>query len=80
MRILFDHDVPRPLRALLRPHMVVTAAAAGWENLKNGLLLDAAEESDFDILITTDKNMQHQQNLTGRGIAVIVLSMGNGRM
>ena len=76
MRILFDHDVPRPLRTFLRPHVVVTAAVAGWENLTNGLLLDAAEKNDFDILITTDKNMQHQQNLKERRIAIIVLSHG----
>ena len=76
MRILFDHDTPRGLRAFLRPHMVVTARAAGWEKLSNGLLLDAAEEHDFDILITTDKNLHHQQNLKKRRIAIIVLDHG----
>ena len=39
----------------------------------NGDLLTAAEAAGFDVLITTDKNMRHQQNLTGRTIAIVVL-------
>ncbi len=74
MRILFDHDIPRPLRILLRPHLVVTAAAQGWNRLRNSSLLDAAQENDFDVLITADKNMQYQQNLRDRKLAVVVLS------
>ena len=27
----------------------------------------------FDLYITTDKNLQYQQNLTGRRIAIVVL-------
>jgi hypothetical protein len=42
--------------------------------LRNGELLDAAEVAGFDVLVTTDKNMRHQQNLTGRKIAIVVLS------
>jgi uncharacterized OsmC-like protein len=76
MRILFDHGTPRPLRAFLRPHVVVTAAAVGCESLKNGLLLEAAEKNAFDILITTDKNMRFQQNLRLRRIGIIVLENG----
>jgi hypothetical protein len=34
----------------------------------------AAEEAGFDLLLTADKNMRYQQNLTGRRIALIVLS------
>jgi hypothetical protein len=28
---------------------------------------------DFDALITTDKNLRYQQNLTGRRLAILVL-------
>jgi hypothetical protein len=73
MRILFDHDVPRPLRTLLLPHVVVTAAAKGWERLTNGQLLDAAEQNNFDILITADRGFAFQQNLRVWRIALIVL-------
>ena len=50
-----------------------TAAQEGWDRLKNGDLLAAAEEAGFDILLTTDKNIRHQQNLAGRKIAIVVL-------
>lgn len=73
MRILFDNGVPRPLRKLLRPHTVETAAANGWERLSNGQLLDAAEEHEFDVLLTGDQNMPFQQNLAERRVAVVVL-------
>lgn len=74
MRILFDQGTPRPLRSMLRPHSVTTTYVKGWDHLKNGQLLDAAEIDGFAVLITTDKNVQHQQNLKNRKIAVIVLS------
>jgi hypothetical protein len=44
----------------------------GWSEIDNGSLLTAAE-GNFDILITTDQSMRHQQNLAGRGLAILVL-------
>jgi hypothetical protein len=54
---------------------VRTAARQGWDTLKNGELLAAAEADGFDVLLTTDKNMRYQQNLAGRKIAVVVLGL-----
>ena len=73
MRILFDHGTPAPLQSFLTGHTVREAKAQGWDSFKNGDLLIAAEAAGFDVLITTDKNMRYQQNLTGRTIAIIVL-------
>jgi hypothetical protein len=73
MHILFDHGTPGPLRSLLTGHTVRAAKAHGWDTLTNGDLLTAAETAGFDVLVTTDKNMRHQQNLTGRRIAIVVL-------
>jgi hypothetical protein len=73
MRVLFDQATPVPLRPYLQGHEVRTAAQQGWETLKNGELLTTAEDHGFDVLLTTDKNMRHQQNLAGRKIAVVVL-------
>jgi len=42
-------------------------------NLKHGELLGRAEEAGFDVFVTTDKNIRHQQNLRGRKIAIVVL-------
>jgi len=40
--------------------------------LSNGDLLDAAENAGFDVLLTTDKNLRHQQNLQSRKLAIVV--------
>jgi hypothetical protein len=45
-----------------------------WDELKNGLLLQAAEEQNFDVLITADQNIYYQQNNSKRAIALVVLS------
>lgn len=61
-----------PLRRALTSHVVSTAYEMGWSELDNGALLQAAE-TDFDALVTTDQNLRHQQNLTGRRLAILVL-------
>ena len=40
--------------------------------MTNGALLAAAELS-FDVVVTRDKNIRYQQNLTGRRISVLIL-------
>jgi len=40
----------------------------------NGALLDAAEEAGFELLLTTDRRIRHQQNLGVRRIALVVLT------
>lgn len=74
MRVLFDQGVPAPLRAYLTSYDVVTAYEKGWSALRNGNLLAVAEEEKFEVLLTTDQNLQYEQNLKGRSIAVVVLS------
>jgi hypothetical protein len=73
MRILFDHGTPAPLIPFLEGHAVTRAKQAGWDRLVNGELLSAAEATGFELLVTPDKNMRYQQNLTNRQIAIIVL-------
>lgn len=72
MRILFDQGTPAPLRHSFTGHTVSTAHEMGWAQFDNGNLLHAAEAS-FDALITTDQNLRHQQDLTGRRLAILVL-------
>ncbi len=73
MRILFDHGTPRPLRDYLPEHDIDTAAEKGWSELSNGELLDDAEREAYQLLITTDQNMRHQQDLGRRQMAIVVL-------
>ena len=73
MRVLFDQATPVPIRSFLVGHTVRTAAQQQWATLKNGDLLAVAEQTGFEVLLTTDKNMRYQQNLAGRKIAIVVL-------
>ena len=74
MLILFDHSTPAPLSTYLPGHSITEARQRGWDTLTNGDLLAEAERAGFDVLLTADKNIRYQQNLTGRRIAQVVLS------
>jgi hypothetical protein len=80
MLILFDHGTPRGIASWLPGHTVKEARTQGWDRLTNGELLKAAEEAHFDLLLTTDKNIRHQQNLARRRIAIVVLGKGRWRL
>lgn len=73
MNVLFDQATPVPIRQFLSQHTVRTAYQQGWSELKNGALLAAAESAGFDVFVTTDRNMNYQQNLTNRKLALVVL-------
>ncbi|MYC36179.1 MAG: hypothetical protein F4X66_04615 [Chloroflexi bacterium] len=73
MRILLDHDVPQPLRHRLQDHEVHTAAYRGWDGLRNGHLLEAAAGAGYDLLITCEQRMRHQQNLSQYDITVVTV-------
>lgn len=77
MLILFDNGTPRTLaRFLIDQHTVTEARSQGWAQLENGELLSKAEAAGFEVLVTTDKNISYQQNLTSRKIAIVVLGKG----
>ena len=64
MRILLDECVPWPVRHCLVGHQCTTVQQQGWGGWKNGDLIRRAE-AKFDLFITSDQNMQYQQNLAG---------------
>jgi predicted nuclease of predicted toxin-antitoxin system len=74
VRILIDQNLTEYMRDLLPGHDVVHSSEAGWSELANGDLLTAAEAAGFDAMLTADKNILHQNRLTGRWIGLIVLS------
>ena len=74
MRVLFDQGTPIPLRSAIEKHTISTAYELGWSTLKNGELLQAAEDAGFEVLVTTDTNLKYQQNLAARKISVVVLT------
>ena len=73
MKILFDQGTPVPLRDHLSEHDIDTAFELGWSQMQNGELLREAEKYGYEVLITTDRNLKHQQNLSQRQLAIFVL-------
>ena len=73
MKVLFNQGTPAPLRDRLPQHAVDTLTEKGWADKDDGALLDLAEQAGYDALVTTDQNLHHQQNLTGRQIGIVVL-------
>ena len=72
MKILLDESVLRLLKLRL-PHLdISTVQEMGWAGVRNGELLRRAEEH-FNIFITADQNLQYQQNISGRRLAILVL-------
>lgn len=56
----------------LPSHNIVTVQEMGWAGIKNGELLNLVVD-EFDIFITSDKNLRHQQNLEALKLTVILL-------
>jgi hypothetical protein len=65
--------MPQPLRRHLGEFEISTAQEMGWGRVKNGELLKRAE-GVFDVFLTADQRLKHQQNLDGRQLAILVLS------
>lgn len=72
MRVLLDECLPRKLKFEINAEFVQTVPEAGWASKQNGELLRLAEKS-FDVLLTNDQNMEHQQAVSRFDIAFIVL-------
>jgi len=75
MKILLDECIPVRLKRHLSGLEVCTVTEMGWTSLKNGTLMKVAIKSGFDIMITVDKNLQHQQNLNEFEISIVVFDV-----
>jgi predicted nuclease of predicted toxin-antitoxin system len=74
MKILLDECVTKKLKAHLKEFEVFTVTELGWSGVKNGKLLTLSVENDFDVLLTIDKNLIYQQNLSKYKISIIVFN------
>ena len=74
MRVLIDECLPKQLKGWLAgKHDAATVMEMGWTNVKNGVLLRAANEAGFAVFVTADKNMYYQQNFAGLTISTVVI-------
>ena len=78
MKLLLDECVPRRVRRVFPGYEVFTIEQAGFKGLKNGTLI-AAAAGVYDVLITVDKNVEHQQNKKDLPIAILILSAPTNR-
>lgn len=72
MKIVIDECVPHIVKKRLPQREIKTVQEMGWAGVKNGELLKLIE-AEFDIFITSDKNLRYQQNLQNRNIAILLL-------
>jgi predicted nuclease of predicted toxin-antitoxin system len=81
MRLLLDERLPTELAENLPGHSVRTVQQMAWLGVKNGRLLKLiAESGQFDVFVTVDKNLPHQQNLSALPFAVVVLRVRSTRV
>ena len=72
MRILLDECVNAGLRAAFQGHAVKTVTEIGWRSSEDGPLLNYAQ-GQFDVFVTIDRNLEHQQNLKKFNLGFIVV-------
>ena len=80
MKILLDECVTKKIKALLVGYTVFTIGQMEWKGLKNGMLIKKAEQKNFDILLTIDKNICHQQNIEKYNISIVILNTNNSNI
>ena len=79
LRILLDECVDRRLAGHIKDHTVSTVPEMGWSGLSNGDLLSRAQ-SEFDVFLTTDRNLSYQQNLSRFAVAIAVIHAPTNRL
>ncbi|SRR6266404_8473370 len=72
MRILIDECVDPRVKQLFGDHTIATVHERGWDSLEDGPLLMLAQ-NEFDVLVTIDRGLEHQQNLARFQIGVVVV-------
>jgi predicted nuclease of predicted toxin-antitoxin system len=75
MKLLLDENLHKSIKQLLAEYDVFTVQEMGWASKKNGELLRLMIKNGFDVLITADKNLRHQQNFQQHNVSVILLSV-----
>lgn len=73
MKVLLDENLRHQLRLELPGHNVCTVAYMKWGGIANGELLRRAAAEGFDAVITNDRGVEYEQNISALPIAVVVL-------
>ena len=79
MRVLLDENLPHELATLLTGHVASTVGDQHWAGITNGELLSQAD-SQFDALLTMDRRLSQQQDLSRFRIRVVLVRAISNRM
>ena len=79
MRVLLDEQLPLDLAQELHGYDVQTVVGRGWAGIKNGELLRLMRGT-YDVLVTMDRNLEFQQNLSALPFGVILVRAPSNRM
>jgi predicted nuclease of predicted toxin-antitoxin system len=80
MKLLLDENLPRKLKyRFSKSFEVFTVPDMGWNNKENGELLKLLQQGNFKALITSDKNLVHQQKIDKYDVQVVVLDVKDNR-
>ena len=81
MKLLLDESVPRRLAlSFPEPFALRTVQEMGWAGTGNGLLLEFAAAEGFDALVTVDRGIEHQQNVSKLAVPVIIMLAPRNRL
>ena len=81
MKLLLDESVPRRLAGSFPGSFTVrTVQEMGWAGTENGRLLLLAASQQFEALITVDKGIEYQQNVSDLPMPVIVMLAARNRL
>jgi len=80
MKILLDECVNKRLKSHLDGFEVYTVNEMEWCGVKNGKLMSLCVANQFDIILTIDKNIIHQQNLEKYPVTIVVFNTSNSKM
>jgi predicted nuclease of predicted toxin-antitoxin system len=79
--ILLDENLPRQLKNLFSSDFkIYTVYQLKWQSKKNGELLSAMSSKGIEILMTTDRNLEFQQNLDKYPIQFVILITYDNRL
>jgi predicted nuclease of predicted toxin-antitoxin system len=77
-KVLLDENLPAKLKYRLQDVCeIYTVNDKDWNKLENGELINAMKAEGFYYLVTSDKNLQYQQNLANYKMSFIVLNVSN---
>ena len=79
MRVLLDEQIDWRLKPLFDPPFdVMTVHDRGWDGVKNGKLLRAAQ-AEFDAFVSMDRGIPHQQNISALTLGIVILRAPSNR-